>query len=126
MSSTSPRRWPLAANWSSPTARATTSWSTRGGQMATTRKFLFDVSFDDADSRTAPDVPEIEDPPPPAITADVVARPRAEGVAEGLAAGGDAERRQTQRLRRHAVDRAALATRDQQRPSRHNQAPPRS
>src|SRR3546814_16240209 len=75
--------------------------------MATTRKFLFDVSFDDADSRTEPDVPEIEEPPPPAITEDDVARARAEGVAEGLAAGEYAERQRTERLAAAARDRLA-------------------
>src|SRR3546814_11332601 len=75
--------------------------------MATTRKFLFDVSFDDADSRTEPDVPEIEEPPPPAITEDDVARARAEGVAEGLAAGEYAERQRSERLAADAADRLA-------------------
>src|SRR3546814_17711881 len=73
--------------------------------MATTRKFLFDVSFDDADSRTEPDVPEIEEPPPPAITEDDVARARADGVAAGLAAGEYAERQRTDGLAGDAGDR---------------------
>ena len=78
--------------------------------MATIRKFLFDVSFDDATTRAAPE-PEVEaeeaPPPPPVFTEADLAAARAEGEACGYTAGEQAERERTERLAAESVDRLA-------------------
>lgn len=71
--------------------------------MATIRKFLFDVSFDDATTETTPEEPEVEAPPPPSFSEEEIETARSEGHATGYAAGERAERARTERLATEAV-----------------------
>ena len=74
--------------------------------MATIRKFLFDVSFDDQAGEAEPEIEETvepEAPPPPTFGEDDLAAARAEGYAQGYATGEQAERTRTERLAAEAV-----------------------
>ena len=74
--------------------------------MATIRKFLFDVSFDDAASGGSTAEPEVQEeapPPPPTYNEDELDAARAEAHASGYAAGETAERGRSERLAAEAV-----------------------
>lgn len=85
--------------------------------MATVRKFMFDLSFDESGPPAAePEAPVVEAPPPPVFTEEDVARAYADGLAEGHETGAAAERQQTARLAAEATDRlvGSLAALDEQ------------